>query len=64
MNDPARLEITPAMVKVGVDALSERYLDLEGGLAAFPDIVRSVFARMSQAKLPPSVPEPPAELSE
>ncbi len=44
------IEVTPAMIEAGVDALSSRYLDLEGGLALFPEIVRSVYLRMQESR--------------
>lgn len=43
--------VTPLMVEAGVDVLSSNYLSLEGGLELFPEIVRSVYLAMREAKV-------------
>lgn len=53
------IEITPEMVEAGVEALSSRYLDLEGGIDLFSEIVRTVYARMEQVRQEQRIEEMP-----
>lgn len=48
---PREIEVTPAMMAAGAQALSEFYLSLsDGGLGQFPLIVKTVFCRMVEAR--------------
>lgn len=40
------IEITPKMIEAGTDELSGFYLELEGGLDRFPEIVGNLYRRM------------------
>lgn len=53
------IEITPEMVEAGVEGLSSRYLDLEGGVDLFSEIVRTVYARMEQVRQKQRIEEMP-----
>ena len=45
------IEVTPEMIEAGIDALASHYLNLSEGLAGFPEIVRTVFSAMVEARL-------------